>query len=98
MFYLSCLNHRESVRISQSELVSGGKSNVIQFKLLLIIGNRGKKQTNASKRKHLFYQKNQIQMLCKLYKEQDHLWNISSPDYYKRTRRTAHWKRSKKEW
>lgn len=45
----------------------------------------------------IYFTKNQIQMLCELYQEEDNLWNVISPDYHKKDR-TIHWKGSKRKW
>jgi hypothetical protein len=37
----------------------------------------------------LFLSKTQIQKLCELYHEEEHLWNIQSPYYHKKEKRNA---------
>jgi len=33
--------------------------------------------------------KTQVQRLCELYQEEEHLWNIQSPHYFKKDKRNA---------
>ena len=35
----------------------------------------------------IYFTKNQIQMLCELYPEEDNLWNVISPDYHKKDKK-----------
>jgi len=36
------------------------------------------------RKEELFLSKTQIQKLCELYHEEEHLWNIQSPYYHKK--------------
>lgn len=37
----------------------------------------------------IYFTKNQIQMLCELYQEEDNLWNVISPDYHKKDKNNS---------
>lgn len=37
----------------------------------------------------IYLTKNQIQMLCELYQEEDNLWNVISPDYHKKDKNNS---------
>jgi hypothetical protein len=41
------------------------------------------------RKEELFLSKTQIQKLCELYHEEEHLWNIQSPYFHKKEKRNA---------
>ena len=42
-----------------------------------------------AKKKEVYLSKAQIQRLCELYQEEEHLWNIQSPHYFKKDKKQA---------
>ena len=43
----------------------------------------------ANTKESIYFNKNQMLRLCELFPEEDNLWNISSPDYYKRDKKMS---------
>ena len=41
------------------------------------------------RKEELYFTKGQTQRLCELYQEEEHLWNIQSPQYYKKDKKSA---------
>lgn len=51
------------------------------------------------KKEELYLSKVQIQRLCELYQEEEHLWNIQSSHYFKKDKKNMlHLKGLKKDW
>ena len=40
-------------------------------------------------KKEVYLSKAQIQRLCELYQQEEHLWNIQSPHYFKKDKKTG---------
>ena len=50
---------------------------------------KSQKIVNMPKKKEVYLSKAQIQRLCELYQEEEHLWNIQSPHYFKKDKKQA---------
>ena len=77
-----------SIPFDQSENFSQ-KINTTSTTLSRVFETKKSQKIVNMPKKEVYLSKAQIQRLCELYQQEKHLWNIQSPHYFKKDKKTG---------